>query len=106
MKIRLTESKLKQIVAESVNKILNESGYDSYPQSGYENCSEIGKKCAYSALKELISIYGEDNLDNECISSTINTFESELWLLADIGYEDEDRYKSVKGLGIKPPQYN
>jgi hypothetical protein len=29
MKIRLTESKLKQIVAESVNKVLNEASYDS-----------------------------------------------------------------------------
>lgn len=107
MKIKITESKLKQIVAESVKNVLNESyGYDTYPQSGFEECSKIGERCAYNAMKELISTYDEHNLDNKCISRTIHAFESKLWLLADIGYEDEDRYKNIKGLGIKNPQYD
>ena len=105
--IRLTESDLHNIIKESVKKVLNESyGYDAYSQSGYEKCCKIGEGCAYNAMKELISTYDEYNLDNECISRTINAFESQLWLLADIGYEDEDRYKNIKGLGIKKPQYN
>jgi hypothetical protein len=108
MKIRLTESKLKQIVNESVKKVLNESGYDSYPQSGYEEYTRIGKNAAYNIYRQL-----RDNvlkghyvgLDGECIQHIIDGFELKLWLLVENGEFDEYEAKYRHPLGVSRDEY-
>jgi hypothetical protein len=53
-KIRLTESKLKQIVAESVNKVLNEASYDSNGNFDAESHNLELKDKFKSVLKTLV----------------------------------------------------
>ena len=107
MKIKLTESKLKKIVAESVKKALNESyGYDSYPQTGYEECSRIGERYAYKAFNDLLSTYDQQEIDGECIDKIANSFSFRLWNLAEHGQYDEYTNKFHNALGVSQDQYN
>ena len=100
------ENELKQIVNESVKKVLNESyGYDSHPQSGYEECSRIGKQYASKAFNDLLSQYDPKDIDGECINKIVNGFSFQLWHLAEHGQYDEHTADFHNALGISQDQY-
>ena len=108
MKIKLSESRLKQIVAESVKKVLNESGYDSYPQSGYEEFTRIGVNAAYNIYRQLRDNVHKghyDSLDGECIQRIIDGFEDKLWALVEHGEFDEYEAKYRHPLGVSKDEY-
>jgi hypothetical protein len=119
--VRLTESDLHYIIKESVNKVLfevkkpsdrtvgklHESGYDSYPQSGYEDFKRIGENTAYDVYRKLRDnvLNGRYYLDGECINKIIRGFEFTLWMLVENGEFDEYEAKFRHPLGVSRDEY-
>lgn len=65
MKMKLTESKLKQIVAESVNKVLNENNWYpalDLPYYHGESAGDVKEETKEEILKRLLSKYDEKKL--------------------------------------------
>ena len=101
MKIKLTESNLKQIVEESVKKVLKE-------HYGYEEFTRIGVNAAYNIYRQLRDnvLKGHyNNLDGECIDRIIRGFEDELWMLVENGEFDEYEAKFRHPLGVNRDEY-
>ena len=92
--VKLNENTLKQIVAESVKKVIKEYGYDAVPYSGYEEYDTIGERAAYWVMDKLRN---DSDLDSECIARIIDGFTFALRALVDVGDIDN----GVKGFGIK-----
>ena len=93
--VKVNESQLCSIIAESVKGVLKEYGYDSCPESGYEPFSKIGESAAYWTMDRLKE-YAHD-LDAEAIEHIISEFGYSLKALADVGDIDN----GVRGFGIK-----
>lgn len=92
--IKLSESQLHSVIAESVKKVIKEYGYDAVPESGYEEFNTLGEHAAYWIMNELRKY---SDLDSECISHIIDGFTLALKTLADVGDIDN----GVRGFGIK-----
>ena len=92
--VKINENTLRQIVAESVKKVIKEYGYDAVPYSGYEEYDTIGERAAYWVMDKLRN---DSDLDSECIARIIDGFTFALRALVDVGDIDN----GVKGFGIK-----
>lgn len=65
MKIKLTESKLKQIVAESVKKVLNEKKVSFTNKLPFYEVTDIGLLIRYEWVKDYTWAYTTLNVNNE-----------------------------------------
>ena len=82
--IRINESQLKQMISESVKKVLKEYGNDDNspiwndsPQSGYEEFTKWGERAAYLIMTEINNKrneYAEDLFDKEGIRCMCDGF--------------------------------
>lgn len=94
--VKISESQLRNLIAESVKGVLKEYGYDSCPESGYEPFRKIGESAAYWVMDKLKEEYAND-VDSEAIEHIISEFGHSLKALADVGDADN----GIKGFGIK-----
>lgn len=93
--VKLSESQLRGLIAESIKKVIKEYGYDSYPQSGYECFSEIGERAAYDVMRELKQ-YKED-IDEEALERVLDGFKHSFMALCEVGDEEA----GINSMGIK-----
>ena len=100
-KIRITESKLRQIVNESVKNVILEYGYDSTNgRGGYDDIDRLGANAAYNVFVELRKLRGAgQELDNYFIERIIDKFTDNLWALVEVGSEE------YGGLGLNREKY-
>lgn len=114
--VKLNESQLRKIVAESVKKVLKEYGNDDAspiwndsPESGYETFTKWGEQAAYMIMREINSKrneYVEDLFDDEAIEFMCSGFKRELEDIIKNGdvnqYETEYQGKTIYSKNGQP----